>query len=108
MTGRHAALDSAVPYHAWVLPELCSTLTSAYEHQRPKLLITLRDYTKAPFLRPNNRSAYTRSCSLYNHTTAVSLRYLDPFHLCVCVKQRRSSSSTRSACQSLDSDLGIL
>jgi hypothetical protein len=50
MTERHAALGSVVPYYAWVLLDLYSTLTRASEHRRPKLLITLRDHTKATFL----------------------------------------------------------
>jgi hypothetical protein len=41
MTGRHAALGSVVPYYAWVLLDLYSTLTRGSEHRRPKLLITL-------------------------------------------------------------------
>jgi hypothetical protein len=47
MTGRNAALGSVVRYYVWVLLDLYSTLTRASEHRRPKLLVTLRDHTKA-------------------------------------------------------------
>jgi hypothetical protein len=103
MTGLHAALGSVVPYYAWVPLDLYSTLTRASEHQRHKLLITLRDHTKATFL---CCSAYARSRSY--RTTAVSQRHADPCHLCVGVQRRRSSSDTHSACRSVDSDLGTL
>jgi hypothetical protein len=81
MTGRHAALSSVVPYYAWVLLDLYSTLTRASEHRRPKLLITLRDYTTATLL---CCSAYAKSRSY--RTTAVSQRHADPCHLSTCVQ----------------------
>jgi hypothetical protein len=79
MTGRHAALWSAVPYQEKLPLDLCSTLSSAYEHQRSGLLITLRDRIEAPHHAPNDCSAYARSHSLYSRTAAVSPRYVDPF-----------------------------
>jgi hypothetical protein len=105
MTGLHAALGSVVTYYAWVPLDIYSTLTRASEHQQPKLLITPRNHTKATFLCCN---AYARSRSY--RTTAVSQRHADPYHLCACVQQRRSSSNTHSAYRSvtLDSDLGTL
>jgi hypothetical protein len=35
-----ATLDSVVPNHAWVLPDLCCALPSAHEHRQLKLLVT--------------------------------------------------------------------
>ena len=80
MTGRHAALWSAVPYQAKLPLDLCSTLSSAYEHQRSRLLITLRDRIKAPHHAPNDCSAHAGNRSLCGRTAAVILRYAASFH----------------------------
>jgi hypothetical protein len=68
-----------LPYQTKLPLDLCSTLSSAYEHQRSGLLITLRDRIEAPHHAPNDCSAYARSHSLYSRTAAVSPRYVDPF-----------------------------
>jgi hypothetical protein len=34
------SLNSVVPYYAWILLDLCSTLPSAHEYRRSELLIT--------------------------------------------------------------------
>jgi hypothetical protein len=96
MTGRHAALWSAVPHQAKLPSDFCSTLPGAHEYRQPKLLITPKDQAEAPLYHPNDCSAHARSHPLYDRTTAVSLRYADPFRLCMCLPQRRSSSTTLS------------
>jgi hypothetical protein len=90
-------------YQISVLP-----LPSAYERRRPKLLITLRDQTNAPYYAPNNCSACARSRSLYSYATAAPLRYADSSCLYTCLQQQRSSCNIYSACGSLDLDLSNL
>jgi hypothetical protein len=107
-TGRYAALDSVVPYQAYLSSDLYSASPNAYEHRRSELLIALRDSSKATSLCPNGCSVHMRSGLLYDPTTAVSLRYAVPFYLCGCVYRQRSSNNTHSACRSLNSDLSIL
>jgi hypothetical protein len=68
MTVLHAALESLVPYHAWVPLDLCSTLHSAYKYPQLKLLLTLRDHTIAPFLYADDCSDYARCRSSYDRT----------------------------------------
>jgi hypothetical protein len=83
MTARHAALGSVVPYYAWVPSNIYSALTRASEHRRLKLLITLSVHTKAPFLCPDNCSAYATSRSYRTPAVPRDMQTLATF-ACAC------------------------
>ncbi|KAF2470777.1 uncharacterized protein BDR25DRAFT_32412 [Lindgomyces ingoldianus] len=91
----YAVLDRVFPGIAIMIALL---VLPPHEHERSKRLITLRGQTGARLYRPRDYSAHVRSRWSFDHTTAVSPKHGEPFHLRMCLQQRPSASATRPTC----------
>jgi hypothetical protein len=70
-----------------------------HEHKQSKTPHDPQRQTEAHLYGPSDCSAYVRSRWLFDRTTAVPPKHVEPFRLRICLKRWRSASDTQPPCR---------